>query len=233
MVVAAERSRLTRQAVVGQALALADAEGLDAVTVRRLAERLGVTPMALYWHVKNKDELFTAMADALLTEVTPQRDPSQPWQLQLRAMVTALLGVMRAHPCAPALLATADKVRAASFTRATDTALDLLSKAGFTLQEGFLIASQVLHDVIGLVDRQPVCAPGDTDRQAAELRRQHRLAMQALPIDRYPCVVAYAACEDLDPDEYFEFGVDLLMAGVEAMAARRTPGTSAPPAASR
>ena len=218
-----ERSRLTRQAVVEQALALADGEGMDAVTIRRLAELLGVTPMALYWHVKNKDELLTAMADQLLAEVTPQRDPDQPWHVQLRAMVTALLGVMRAHPCAPALLATADKVRAANFTRATDTALELLGQAGFSLQEGFLIASQLLHDVIGLVDRQPACAPGMTDQQAAELHRQHRLAMQALPIDRYPRVVAYAVCEEPDPDSYFAFGLDLLMAGVEAMAQRRAP----------
>ena len=164
-VVVEERSRLTRQAVVEQALALADGEGMDAVTIRRLAELLGVTPMALYWHVKNKDELLTAMADQLLAEVTPQRDPDQPWHVQLRAMVTALLGVMRAHPC----------------------------------------------------------APGMTDQQAAELHRQHRLAMQALPIDRYPRVVAYAVCEEPDPDSYFAFGLDLLMAGVEAMAQRRAP----------
>jgi TetR/AcrR family tetracycline transcriptional repressor len=210
--------------VVGQALTLADTEGLDAVTIRRLAEQLGVTPMALYWHVKNKDELLTAMADALLAEVTPQRDLGHPWHLQLRAMVTALLGVMRAHPCAPALLATADKVQAENFTRATDTALDLLGKAGFSLQEGFLIATQLLHDVIGLVDRQAICAPGDTDGQKVELHRRHRLAMRALPVEEYPRVVAYATSDDLDPDAYFEFGVDLLMAGVEAMAARRAAG---------
>ncbi|HEY3263406.1 MAG TPA: TetR family transcriptional regulator [Pseudonocardiaceae bacterium] len=225
--VVAERSRLTRQTVVEHALALADAEGLDAVTIRRLAERLGVTPMALYWHVKNKDELLSAMADALLTEVTPEREPGQPWHVQLRAMVTALLRVMRVHPCAPALLATADKAQAASFTRATDTALDLLGKAGFTPQEGYLIASQVLHDMIGLVDRQPICAPGPDDRQAAELRRQHRLAMLALPIAEYPRLVEYAGCSDMDPEAYFEFGVDLLMAGLEAMAARR-PAASTP-----
>ena len=212
-----ERTRLTRRAVVAQALALADAEGLEAVTIRRLADQLGVTPMALYWHVKNKDQLLTAMADQLLAEVTPQREADRPWPAQLRAMIAALIGVMRAHRCAPALLATADKVQAENFTRATDTALDLLGKAGFSLPEGFLIASHLLHDVIGLVGRQP----GGPDGTAGEPHRQHRLALQALPIDRYPRIVEYAATEDLDTDAYFAFGLDLLMAGVEEMAKRR------------
>ena len=54
---------LTREAVVEVALDVADTEGLDKVTVRRLAQHFGVTPMALYWHVKNKDELLEAMGD--------------------------------------------------------------------------------------------------------------------------------------------------------------------------
>ena len=55
--------RLTRAAVAERALRLADAEGLEAVTIRRLAQELGVTPMALYWHFKNKDELLAATVE--------------------------------------------------------------------------------------------------------------------------------------------------------------------------
>jgi AcrR family transcriptional regulator len=216
-----ERTRLTRRAVVEQALALADADGLDAVTFRRLADQLNVTPMALYWHVKNKDELLTAMADQLLSEVTPDRDPDQPWQVQLRAMVTALAGVLSDHPCAPALLATADKTDAQNFIRATDTALGLLDRAGFTMREGFLIAEHLLHSVVGLVDRQPGCAPGMSQEQADELRRQHRLGLLALPPNLFPNVVRYAGEDAFDRDEYFRFSVDLLLAGIEAIAERR------------
>ena len=57
----AERGRLTKQAVVQRALALADADGLDALTIRRLATELGVTPMALYWHFRNKEELLAGL----------------------------------------------------------------------------------------------------------------------------------------------------------------------------
>lgn len=209
---------MTRRTVVEQALALADADGLDAVTFRRLAEQLGVTPMALYWHVKNKDELLAAMSDQLLAEVRPHRDPDQPWQVQLRTMAMSLTRVMRAHPSAPTLLAAADKSEVEGLTRATETALALLRQAGFTLQEGFLIAKHLMHSAIGLVAQHPDCTPGTTDEE----RRQHKLALQALPADLYPNIVRCAAEEDLDPDAYIEFGIDLLMAGIEAMAGQRT-----------
>ena len=55
---AAAPPRLSREALVEAAMALADREGLDALTIRRLAGEIGVTPMALYWHVKDKDELL-------------------------------------------------------------------------------------------------------------------------------------------------------------------------------
>jgi TetR/AcrR family transcriptional regulator, tetracycline repressor protein len=221
-VVVEEKSKLTREVVVAQALAMADADGLEAVTVRRLADRLGVTPMALYWHVKGKDELLMAMADQLLAEVTPTRNASEPWPDQLRAMITALLRVMRAHPCAPALLATADKAQVESFTRATEVALGLLREAGFSLQEGFVIASQLLHDVIGLVDRQPMCAPGPDLGMAGPKAE----GLRGLPASRYPLIVEYMNGPRLDPENYYAFGLDLLISGVVALADRRTNGAT-------
>src|SRR5438552_7484921 len=96
--------RLSRETVAEGALALADADGLDAVTIRRLAQELGVTPMALYWHFKNKDELLVGLADHLLGGVKATRGPGDPWLQQLRAMVEALLVVIRAHPSLTDLL---------------------------------------------------------------------------------------------------------------------------------
>jgi AcrR family transcriptional regulator len=66
---APNRTTLTPRAVVEGALALADAEGLEAVTIRRLAKRLGVTPMALYWHFHSKDELLEGVAASIFEEV--------------------------------------------------------------------------------------------------------------------------------------------------------------------
>ena len=65
----AAKSDLSRAAIVERALTVMDTEGPDAVTIRRIAQEFGVTPMALYWHVANKDELLAAMGDALLADV--------------------------------------------------------------------------------------------------------------------------------------------------------------------
>jgi TetR/AcrR family transcriptional regulator, tetracycline repressor protein len=214
--------RLSRATVAEHALKLADAEGLDSITIRRLAQELGVTPMALYWHFKNKDELLLGIADHVLAGVKATRDPADPWLRQLRAMVEALVGVMREHPCLSVLLQAVDKEAAASFTRATNDALELLSRGGFGLDEGYWIASYLLHGSIGLVAAQPGCPATMTPEQAAEWRRQKRLNMEKLPPDEYGMVVAFARTLEREPDvdRYYRFGIDLLMAGVEASANR-------------
>jgi AcrR family transcriptional regulator len=71
----AERTRLSKDAVVERGLAIADAEGLDALTIRRLANELGVTPMALYWHFRSKEALLTGLADRIWAEIDTDTDP--------------------------------------------------------------------------------------------------------------------------------------------------------------
>jgi AcrR family transcriptional regulator len=215
--------KLTRAAVAERAATLADAEGVEAVTVRRLAQLLGVTPMALYWHFKNKDELLVATADHLLTGVRATRDPGTGWQAQIRAMAESLVAAMRSHPSLADLLTSIEKSRVASFSRASDDALALLTGAGFGLQESFWIASYLLHNVIGLVSGQPGCPATIPRREATEWRRQNRLRLQALPADEYPLLVAYAAtlADEPDLDRYYALGLDMMMAGIEAVAATR------------
>jgi TetR/AcrR family transcriptional regulator, tetracycline repressor protein len=190
------------------------------VTIRRLAQELGVTPMALYWHFKNKDELLAGAADHALARVKATRDPGDPWQKQLRTMVEALVGVMREYPSLPVLMQVVDNDQLASFTRATNDALELLSRAGFGLDESYWVASYLLNGAVGLVAAEPGCAPGKLPAEAAEWRRQKRLALEKLPAEEYPMVVAYARTLEDEPDveRYYAFGIDLLMAAVEARA---------------
>src|ERR1700722_1452703 len=82
-----DRPRLSKAAVVERGLALADAEGLEAVTIRRLASDLGVTPMALYWHFKTKDELLSGLADSIWAESDVDLDQSAGWADQLRGLL--------------------------------------------------------------------------------------------------------------------------------------------------
>ena len=105
----ADRTRLTKQAVVQRALALADADGLDALTIRRLATELGVTPMALYWHFRNKEELLAGLADQVWGELDTDVDAAEPWHQQLRGLLESLLRVLRSHPCASQLILEGEK----------------------------------------------------------------------------------------------------------------------------
>ncbi|HVT67796.1 MAG TPA: TetR family transcriptional regulator, partial [Trebonia sp.] len=100
-----ERTRLTRAAVTERALALADASGLDGLTIRKLAADLGVTPMALYWHFRSKEELLDGLAERVWSEIDISVDRTAPWPDQLRKLLTSLLAVLRAHPAATQLLA--------------------------------------------------------------------------------------------------------------------------------
>jgi AcrR family transcriptional regulator len=213
---------LSRTAVAEHALKLADAEGVNSVTIRRLAQDLGVTPMALYWHFKNKDELFLGMVDHALTTVRATRDPADSWRDQLRKMVEALVALMRDHPCLADLLMAVDKQQTAGFARATNDALDLLGRGGYSLDEGYWVASYLLHGSIGLVAAQPGCPTSMTAAQAAEWRRQKRLGLEKLPQDEYPMLVAFARTMESEPDvdRYYRFGIDLLMSAVEASAHR-------------
>ncbi|WP_432973061.1 TetR/AcrR family transcriptional regulator [Dactylosporangium sp. CA-233914] len=224
--------RLTRTAVAERALLIGDREGLDAITIRRLAQELGVTPMALYWHFKNKDELLLGLIDHVLADVRADRAATaprgamqiaDPWPVQLRAMVEALVRAMRAHPCLPDLLHASDKKAVESFTRATDDALALLERAGFTLEEGYWVASYLLHATIGLVHAQPGCPLSVPPEQVGEWLRQQRIQLQSLSAERYPQMVRLAETYQSPPDldQYFAFGIDLVMGAVEKMAAGR------------
>ena len=90
--------------MVDRALQLADAVGLDALTIRKLATELGVTPMALYWHFRSKDELLTGLAERVWAEIDTNVDATAPWSAQLRGLLESLLRVLRAHPAAAPLL---------------------------------------------------------------------------------------------------------------------------------
>jgi AcrR family transcriptional regulator len=208
--------------VVEGALALADAEGLGAVTIRRLAKRLGVTPMALYWHFPSKDDLLDSMAASMFAEVDLSTDASAKWQEQLRALLGSLLGALRAHPSSAILLSTRT-VSSEEGLRATEMVLDLLRQGDFSPAEATQIARHALSAVTNLVSGEPGVVIREESGELRDARRRAQDFLQSLPPERYPRLVEAAAplSEGVDPDAYFAFGLDLLLAGIEAMAARK------------
>ena len=220
---APDRNTLTPRAVVEGALSLADLEGLEALTIRRLAKELGVTPMALYWHFRSKGELLDGMAARIFEEVDLSVDASATWQEQLRALLGSIIGVLRAHPSTAILLSTRTASSEGSL-RATEVALDILRRGGFSPAEATQIARYALSTVTNLVSGEPGVVAREESKELLDARRHARLFLESLPPERYPRLVEAAAplSEGVEPDAYFAFGLDLLLAGIEAMAARKS-----------
>src|SRR3954453_3741697 len=133
------KRQLTPGVVVERALALADSGGLGEVTIRRLARDLGVTPMALYWHFRNKDELLDAMMGRVFAEVDLALDESATWLEQFRALMDSLAGALRGHPGVGPLFATRTSSSKSSL-RMTEVALDTLRRGGFSPTEATQVA---------------------------------------------------------------------------------------------
>ena len=220
-----DRPKLDRATVVAAALEVADAEGLDAVTIRRLAQDLAVTPMALYWHFKDKDALLGAAAERMWEETLAELDrlAGEPgvaddgWAL-LRVTMDALVGVMRRHP-AVAPLAPQQVLQCDAGLDVTERTLTLLSDLGFGPQQASTIAKFVLCSAVMLVDSEPGVEVPDGDLRS-EVQRRKRIALASLPLSRYPHLAASAEyftdCDD--SETYFGQGIDLVIAGVRHQA---------------
>lgn len=124
----ARPARIDRDEVLGAALALADADGVEAVTMQAVARRVGVTPMALYRHVESKRDLLDGVVERLLEEVSVPPDGAD-WDDQLVAMARSLRAVARRHPeVFPLLLQLPATTSAARVAR--DRVCTLLERAG-------------------------------------------------------------------------------------------------------
>ena len=213
-------ARLTKGAVVDRALQLADAVGLDALTIRKLATELGVTPMALYWHFRSKDELLQGLAERIWGEIDSYVDPAADWLDQLRALLESLLRVLRAHPAAPRLVLEHEKQNPAAL-RATEITLGLLRGAGFTPELAAGIARNALWTGIMLVMSEPGAGLLTEEERVQEARR-HQIEFATLPPASYPnlieCAIPMSACDD--PESHYGLGVDLFLAGVAALSKR-------------
>jgi TetR/AcrR family transcriptional regulator, tetracycline repressor protein len=217
-----QRPRLSKVAVVERGLALADAEGLDAVTIRRLATELGVTAMALYWHFRSKDELLTGLADRIWTEIDVNVDAGADWSAQLRGIMDSLVHVLRIHPSASKLLMAGEKRTSEAALVANETALEILKRGGFDPEHAAIVARSGLFTALMLVMSEPGNEPGLTREEKAEHMRQNRVRLALLPPDRFPRVVEAAGpLTDCDnPDFHYQVGIDLFIAGVQALAPR-------------
>jgi TetR/AcrR family tetracycline transcriptional repressor len=143
---------LDRHQILTATLELLDEEGLDRVTLRRLAQRLGVQAPTLYWHIRNKAELLGALAEAILneqlTELTPPAQ-GQPWQAWLIGVAQRLRRAMLAHPDGARLISAAHL--SPTLAALSELAMRTLVSQGLPLRQARLTVLVVQRFTIGHV----------------------------------------------------------------------------------
>jgi AcrR family transcriptional regulator len=213
-----ERRRLTREGVLTEALDLIDAEGLDALTMRNLSDRLGVVPMALYRHVRNKDDLMEGVLDQAVARVEIP-GPGLGWREGLAALARSIRATMLRHPAVAARVIDRPSLGPASLV-VGEYGLGVLRDAGFDDATAEHALNLVLVYTLGFValevPRLPGTAGADTLTQV-DLDRSY----DDLPADSFPHTVAVRPqAHALVSEEQFEFGVGCILDGAEGR--RRT-----------
>lgn len=208
------------------ALRLVDAEGVDAVTMRRVAEELQTGPASLYAHVSDKDELLAAVYDRAFADIDLAIESSRMrWQEQIKEFARRSRDVLAAHrdlakvglgavPTGPNALGCMEVM--IGVLEAAGLSPRLISFAGDLLAQ-FLNASVYESYLF----RSRFEQMGTADEWSAEMLQ----TVEALPADRFPVIRRLApALFDTDEgeDDRFEFGLEVLVQGLEAMLAKRS-----------
>lgn len=216
------RPPVTLAVVVQLALRILEEEGLEALTMRRIAARLDMQAASLYWHIRNKDELLDLVADALLNDLDLSQlaGPGGTWQEVLAELCTVYRDYLKSRRDAARVLA-GRFIAGPAFLRNSEIMLGLLEEAGLSPKEAAYALHMIVTYVQGFVLQEtiPMSAKevGD-DRQSA--LTQLRRSLEDLPAGDFPRVRAGAA--DLaspEVDSRFAFGIRCITEGLTAMAA--------------
>jgi AcrR family transcriptional regulator len=220
------RYRLTRERVVEEALAVIAHDGANALTMRRLAARLGVVPGALYHHLRNKQQLQDLVLDNVLAEIDLQLDPALGWSEQLKVLAHRLRQVLEAHPGVAGILKTRDPLGPHSLALG-EAFLSPLQTAGFGDREAGLAFFLLLDYTIGFAVSTPATSVNEQRVRDPATRTQLHQFFRSLPPDRFPALVALGEHVWVDNrDERFTAGLQVLADGLEH--GRNTPRRPAP-----
>jgi len=210
-------SGLSKQRVVAEAIRLADREGVDGLSMRRLADALGAGAMSLYHYVANKEELLDAMIDVVFEEIESPRAEGD-WQSEMRREVVSTRQVLSRHPWAIALMESRTTPGPANL-RHREAVTACLRRAGFSVVTA-THANWMLNSYVYGYCLQAASLPFDTARELAEMTED--VYLPQLPADEFPYLNESAAAlvaAGYDPTEEFTFGLDLVLAALESLRA--------------
>jgi AcrR family transcriptional regulator len=208
---AERRTQLTRERVMAAAIELADRDGIESISMRKLAQELGVEAMSLYTHVRNKNDLLDGMTDAVISQI-PMSADGVDWKASLRQLVLAARSIMLRHPWAPRTVETQTALGPAELQYA-NAVLGILREGGFSIAQAHhalhILGSRLLGFTQALFDDSGDLEPETAARLASELGASHPYVVEmALAVTHGG---ALGRCDD---DAEFEFALDFILDGL-------------------
>lgn len=212
-------SPLKREQIVRAAIAVADAEGSQGVSMRRIAGELGAGAMSLYRHVSGKEDLLDLMLDEVFAEIALPATPNGDWRASLRALAHTTRAVFRRHPWVLPLL-TSRPTLGPNYLRWFEFSLAAVATLGLNIQTTTQVVGVVNAYVIGVVGYE-LAEEENTRRTGFSEADKHRYAtpyvQQVIASGKYPHFERFfAEGATPDPDQGFAFGLDSLLDGLHA-----------------
>lgn len=203
------RPPLERRQIVDAALAIIDRDGVAALSVRRLADALRVTPMSMYWHLRDKDELLELVGHAVLAEIEMPMAGGD-WRDQLRDVHRAMFRGFLRHPNTADILIGRARYGPAGIAL-FERILSILLDAGLTPAAAFDAYQSLYLFTLGSM------ATSTRSPEFREAQREGVAYLASLPADRFPAIRAVVpVIGRRSIDEQFEVGLDVQVAGIEA-----------------
>jgi AcrR family transcriptional regulator len=210
-----QRGFLSRELIISTALALLDAHGPGALSMRRLADHLGVAPNALYTHVRGKDDLVEGLIDQVYAGLELDPDPATDWTEQLAAISRDVRAHLLAHP-AVVPFAIQQPGLGPHGLRLGEAIYGVLRPAGLPDQAVVGAVYALLTYILGFVALE-VPRAGTDPQTSDEFVRRLQGFFAALPPGEFPHTVSLAPLlARISTDDQFEFGVRTFIAGLKA-----------------
>lgn len=210
----AARGSLSRHLILETALHLIDTEGMEALSMRRIASELGVFPTALYHYVSNKAALMRGVVEVVLANVELSGHDERGWRERLHTLARAFRSIAHAHPrLLPQLVA---------YSEATLEEYGIYEALYDALEEAGLGPEEIVSASTLLFSYATGFTLAEVNGTLGPLTQAEREDLTALPAERFPATRRLAPqISSLDLDAAFEFGLDVIIAGFAATAPRR------------
>lgn len=214
-----DRPRISREDLIQSAIQVLDDEGFEGLTMRRVAEQLGIKAASLYNHVRSKGELLALVADTLCGQIAELKQ-RRPWRQQLESVAIQFRQVLLAHRDGARVLAATPPLGPMRL-RIMEQILNALVTAGFSAVEASDAASVHNSYVVGFVLDETLGRPSDA-RSVRRMRTQTKRWFKSLSKDEYPTLVSLAdELVDATPDRRFQSGIRALLDGYEIRLLRK------------